>query len=184
MMGLPPAGLLAIEEMPRIPALDIPKTFYVVTCEPGVLAGMSYPSKTTPWMELYRIGIRHVVCLTQKPPDYHTEPLIMAGHFPLQDLFGGVVPDNEKTERNRVLEATGKVFSLITLGKGVVVHCEGGTGRTGTVIGCVLKRLGYNAFEILAYLDALNKKRGSHDGWPESQWQADLLYQYPEMPKN
>jgi len=104
--------------------------------------------------------------------------LMMAGHFPLQDLYGGARPDNVEIERTQVMKAVYRVLSLITGRIGVAVHCDGGTGRTGTVIGCVLKGLGYNVSDILCYLDSLNRERGARGGWPESQWQADMIQQY------
>ncbi|WP_394298404.1 phosphatase domain-containing protein [Methanosarcina mazei] len=42
----------------------------------------------------------------------------------------------------------------------MVVHCMGGIGRTGTVLGCVLRDLGFSAGEVLDYLDEINMHRG------------------------
>jgi len=183
-LGLQPGRLLAIEEMPLIQNLAIPEEFYLVTCIPAPLAGMRKPSKTTPWKELYRIGLRQIVCLSMDPPEYSPDPLIIAGHYPLQDLYGGISPDHEEMEINQVMQAVHKVLSILTHPIGVVVHCDGGTGRTGTLIGCVLKGLGYNASDILSYLDSLNRRRGARKGWPESQWQADMLQNHIIKPEN
>lgn len=51
-------------------------------------------------------------------------------------------------------------------GEDEVVHCVGGTGRTGAVIGCVLEDLGFSADEIINYLNNLNKER-HFSKWPE-----------------
>ncbi len=48
-----------------------------------------------------------------------------------------------------------------------MVHCHGGTGRTGTVLGCVLRELGVQAAEVIDFLDRVHKARGK-PGWPES----------------
>lgn len=173
-----PGKLLAIENMPLIQYLEVPEDFYLVTPEPALLAGMRRPTPTTPWNELFRIGFRQIVCLTENPPEYLAEPLMIAGHFPLQDLYNGATPYNAESENNQVMKAVHRVLSLITRRIGVAVHCDGGTGRTGTVIGCVLKGLGYNVPDILCYLDSLNRERGARGGWPESQWQADMLQKY------
>lgn len=72
-------------------------------------------------------------------------------------------------------------------GEGIVVHCMGGTGRTGTVIGCVLRDLGYSADEIISYLNELNKERHfskkpkeerPRKVWPESAWQGEIIKRY------
>lgn len=183
-MGVSQGKLLALEEMPHIQELDIPEEFYLVTRDPAPLAGMHRPSISTPWNELHRIGLRQIVCLTKTLPDYKTDLLTIAGHFPLQDLFNGTTPDDGVMEKNLVMKATHQILSLVICRVGVVVHCDGGTGRTGTVIGCVLIGLGYNASDTLSYLDSLNRKRGACKGWPESQWQADMLQKYLEMSKN
>ena len=183
-MVVHPGKLLAIEEMPQIQALDIPEAFYLVTREPTLLAGMRRPSTATPWKELHRIGLRRIVSLTMNPPDYMACPLLIAGHFPMQDLYGGASPDDVEMENNQLMKAANRVFSLVNHRIGVVVHCDGGTGRTGTVIGCVMKGLGYNVPDILTYLDSLNRERGARAGWPESQWQADMLQNYSEIRAN
>jgi protein-tyrosine phosphatase len=59
-------------------------------------------------------------------------------------------------------------------GDGVVVHCAGGTGRTGTVIGCVLRLLGVAAVQVISYLDHLHQARG-RSGWPEAEWQSQVV---------
>jgi hypothetical protein len=167
--------LLGIENMPWIEGLDVPDVFYLVTREPAPLAGMQRPIPETPWKSLHRIGLQQVVCLTEAPPVYQSDPLTIAGHFPLQDLYNGITPVNPGAEADRIQKAAGLIASLLIRQIGVLVHCAGGTGRTGTVIGCVLRSLGYNASDIISYLDQINRKRGSRNGWPESQWQAEMI---------
>jgi hypothetical protein len=168
--------------MPQIRDLDIPDAFYLVIREPAPLAGMRRPSSTTPWKDLYHIGLRQVVCLTEDPPNYLAEPLIITGHFPLKDLYDGITPAEPESERERVRQAASLILSLINRHIEVAVHCAGGTGRTGTVIGCVLRGLGYNTSEVLSYLYQLNRKRGARNGWPESQWQTDMIRIFTEFP--
>jgi len=175
------ADLLSVESMPQIPGLATPESFYLVTRLPAPLAGMSQPALTTPWEALFRLGLQRVVCLTKESPNYTANPLIATGHFPLQDLYGGIAPDNPKIEQGLILQACEMITSFINDGVGVVVHCVGGTGRTGTVIGCALRGLGYNSVEILSYLDRLNRRRGARRGWPESKWQAELIKKYPDI---
>jgi protein-tyrosine phosphatase len=153
--------LLKVTSMPRIHGLDTPEAFYLVMRGPVPLAGMSRPKSSTPWSEIYQLGLRKLICLTENQPDYSPEPLSIAGHFPLEDLYHGGMPADPQHEMELVSRAAGLAISLIKQKVGVVVHCEGGTGRTGTVIGCVLKGLGYNSSTILLYLDQLNHLRGA-----------------------
>jgi len=50
----------------------------------------------------------------------------------------------------------------------------GGRGRTGTVIGVVLVRLGHDPDAVIDYLHQLAVGRGRR-GWPESAWQAEVV---------
>lgn len=76
--------------------------------------------------------------------------------------------------RAKIDRAVHATLALLRAGEGVVVHCLGGTGRTGTVLGCVLVQLGHDADEVVRYLDGLHRSR-SRAGWPEAAWQADVV---------
>src|SRR5579884_149964 len=80
-------------------------------------------------------------------------------------------PSAERAKIQRAVRAT---VSAWRTGHGVVVHCHGGTGRTGTVLGCVLRELGVQAAEVIDFLDRVHKVRGK-PGWPESSWQRELV---------
>ncbi len=60
---------------------------------------------------------------------------------------------------------------------GVIVHCLGGTGRTGTVLGCVLRELEFSADEVVSHLKEVNEARKRT--WPESIWQEEMVRSYP-----
>jgi protein-tyrosine phosphatase len=66
------------------------------------------------------------------------------------------------------------VVAHLNAGIGVAVHCMGGRGRTGTVIGVALVQLGHDPEAVIDYLHELAVGRGRR-GWPESQWQADTV---------
>ena len=166
--------LVRPEDMPAIPGLAVPADFYWVLQRPAPLAGMPYPSARTPWHDLAAAGFRHVMCLEGHGPAYDPAPLIVRRRARLQDLRGGSWPRDPEQEERLIREAAQTVVSGLQAGEGVVVHCAGGTGRTGTVIGCVLRVLGVAAAPVITYLDHLHQARG-RPGWPESAWQAQVV---------
>lgn len=165
--------MLEVDEMPTIDGLAVPEDFYTVLTTPGRLAGMVRPSSETPWDRLAASGYRYVVCLTDGTPLYDPRPIEVLHSVGLEDLYGGLTPPDPDREAERATEAADRVVGAIRSGDGVIVHCAGGTGRTGTVIGIVLRRLGHPTDDVRAYLDRLHRRRGT--GWPESLWAGALL---------
>lgn len=163
--------------MPRLPGLGVPEDLYWILQEPAPLAGMRMPRSNTPWEALHEAGFKHVANLTSAVPWYDPSPLKVAFAQEMQDLYGGLQPTHPKREERLVHEALKVLLPLLQAGEGVVVHCYGGRGRTGTVLGCALRSLGYPSEEILAGLDRVHKLRGKA-GWPESKWQAELVRRY------
>jgi protein-tyrosine phosphatase len=161
-------------DMPTIQGLAVPYDFYWVLQHPAPLAGMPYPSSRTPWPELAAAGFHHVICLEGHGPAYDPSPLSVSQRTSLQDLYGGGVPRDPAREEKLIHEAAHAVVNKLRAGEGVVVHCAGGTGRTGTVIGCVLRFLGVAAVQVITYLDHLHQSRG-RSGWPESTWQSQVV---------
>jgi protein-tyrosine phosphatase len=173
--------LLEIEEMPPVAGLPVPERFYTVTREPAPLAGMSLPNQDTPWQELHKAGFRHVVCLMTGRPYYQPSPLNPLHAAALQDLVGGRSPDDPVREIELIRESVELAVERLQKKEGVVVHCVGGTGRTGTVLGCILRRLGYAGPDIVGYLDRLNREGRSRHGWPEAKWQAAQVLDFPAV---
>jgi hypothetical protein len=161
-------------DMPAIAGLAVPADFYWVLRQPAPLAGMPYPSPRTPWHDLAAVGFRHVICLEGRGPAYDPSPLTVSRRTSLQDLYGGGVPRDPEGEEELVREAAYAAVRKLQAGEGVVVHCAGGTGRTGTVVGCVLRVLGVPAEQVITYLDHLHRTRG-RSGWPESEWQSQVV---------
>src|SRR6266849_5336853 len=171
--------LLEPREMPSIADVRIPREFYWVVDQPASLAGMPSPRPHMPWPALYQAGFHHVICLTTTQPGYRPDPLHIAFAAELEDLVSGGPPKDPAQQERLVREAVQIALTNLNAGDGVVIHCAGGRGRTGTVIGCTLRALGYSAEEIIQYLDRLHKARGKA-GWPESQWQSALVRRFQE----
>src|SRR5438034_6353275 len=135
-------GLIPPDQMPELPAgISVPRTLYWLFGCPAPLAGMN--PQGVPWADLYELGVRYVVCLTDDRPDYHPEPPKVLHAVELKGLVRGGEPKNPSKERERIRSAVDAIVPALQAGEGVVVHCAGGRGRTGTVIGCTLRRLGF-----------------------------------------
>lgn len=153
-------------------ALCIPDELYWVARHPVAVAGMKAPGRAD-WSLLAEEGIGHVVCLTDDVARYDPAPCTVTA-IKLQDLVSGAPPSEPERERARVFEAAAAVVSHIERGVGVAVHCAGGRGRTGTVLGVALVRMGHEPEAVIAYLEATARAR-SKSGWPESSWQAEVV---------
>jgi protein-tyrosine phosphatase len=138
---------------------------------------MAYPSRVD-WNALFDEGLRHVVCLTHDEAPYDPTPLTVTA-IALQDLYTGVVPDDPAAELERIERAATIVVDSLAAGDGVAVHCRGGRGRAGTVLGSALVMLGQDADAAVAYLDRIHTIRGK-GGWPESAWQAEAVHRIGE----
>ena len=154
-----------------------PQGLYIVAKTPAPLAGMAYPKKMD-WGALSEQGIRWVVNLTESNPGYDPSPLSILLAVSMQDQSGGFQPVDGDRERESLDEVIRTVTSRLRAGEGVAVHCQGGTGRTGTVLACVLRRLGLPIEAVIDQMHAINKARLKYpgwSGWPESDWQRRAL---------
>jgi protein-tyrosine phosphatase len=141
-------------------------SLFVVTETPALLAGMAYPEPDMNWQALHDRGFGLVVRL--HPGNYDAAPLEVRD-VTVTDLYGGSSPDDPHAEAERVWEAARIAAAAVERGTGVVVHCVGGTGRTGTVVACALQLLGRSADEAIAVVQT------HRPSWPESPWQEQLV---------
>jgi protein-tyrosine phosphatase len=169
-----------LQKAPGVQALSgirMPHRLYFILKDPAPLAGMEYPDMGLPWGSLFAAGLSNVVCLCGDHVSYNPAPLRLLLAVEMEDLHHGGPPGDPAGNERIVRDTVDMVLSRLDRGEGVVVHCVGGTGRTGTVLGCVLRSMGYPAEDIIAHLNELNLSRGKR-GWPESPWQAEMIRRF------
>jgi hypothetical protein len=108
-----------------------------------------------------------------EPYESLVEQLAGAGamriHFPVPDM--SIPGSNEQTRA--ILDTIDRVRAD---GGTVYVHCWGGVGRTGTIVGCWLVRHGMSGEEALARVSELWETRPD-SGWSRSP-QTDDQHSY------
>lgn len=79
-----------------------------------------------------------------------------------------------------MIEILDKIDEQISTGKKVYVHCWGGVGRTGTVIGSYLVRHGYSTPEkVIATIDYLKRTTNiAHRDSPETEEQRQFILKW------
>jgi hypothetical protein len=135
--------------------------------EPGRLLAGPYPDRTADVEALLDAGVDLFVDLTcddEGWPDYWSG--LPAGSHRRFSFRDAAAPPREAMER--VLDF---VAESLREGRTIYVHCRGGRGRTGSVVGCYLVADGVEAAEALA---ALPKWCG-HPRSPETDDQLELV---------
>ncbi len=121
--------------------------------------------------ELVRMGITRSLCLMEadelKYYSSYTEEFLQRIpeakwlHYPIVDMS---IPN-----KAFMAEILNKLDELIAANEKIYVHCLGGHGRTGTVIGCWLKRHGVKQGDIYMNL---------------AKWRADTLFGKVSSPQS
>lgn len=128
------------------------------------VAGSGLPSRKTHIKFLKERGITAIVSLTENP----LPERLLAGediayiHYPLKDHQP---PSPEDVVR--IVEA---LENLVKSDKKVLVHCQAGYGRTGTVLAAYFMKK-----ERLSWRDALAKIRGTRPGSVEKGQERTLM---------
>jgi hypothetical protein len=143
----------------------VPRSYWV---RPGALLAGEYPWR----LERFRgSGVTTFIDLTVEGEEPSYADLIDGwathGRFPVRDYS---VPSVD--EMSAILDAMDAALERDV----VYVHCLGGSGRTGTVIGCWLVRHGMGCEEALATIAALRRETAYGDKRsPESDEQCDFV---------
>ena len=125
---------------------------------------------------LIAAGVTAFVDLTEDgellPYAHLLPPMVEHRRMPIRDVNVPTVP-----EMVRILD---RLDEQLAAGHVVYVHCWGGVGRTGTVIGCFLARHGLSGVEALEEVRRL--RRPSRKAWrdaPETREQRAMVRDWP-----
>jgi protein-tyrosine phosphatase len=152
----------------------LPGTYWV---EPGRLLAGPYPGSPDPAQMNQRLnrlvaaGITLFIDLTH---DYEREAYasLLPDGVQHQRLS---VEDFSVPSREHMLTILDTLDAALAEGKNVYVHCWGGIGRTGTVIGCYWVRHGMTG---AAALQAVEQRRHTHS--PETDEQRLMIEHWRE----
>jgi hypothetical protein len=173
----PPPTLLPPGARPGfIGPIAVPGDLWWVCLEPTPLAGMAYPRRGA-FQALATVGIDHIVDLTRDTPRYDPAPL-HSYSTKLSDLIARRRPPDADGDEARIRAAADLVAAWWQAGEGVAVHCHGGRGRTGSVLGVALVQLGHDPEVVVEWLHRGQRARGRR-GWPEQRWQAEVVLATP-----
>jgi hypothetical protein len=142
--------------------------------EPAPLAGGGYPDRTL-WAALKDAGIDYALQLHGR--GYDCAPVELLDRILLEDLVRGEPPANPIEEWEKLRRAVVTVSARVKDGQGVFVHCLGGIGRTGTVLGCVLRELGVGPAEALTEIERRRSRL-------EAAWQRQVVKVWPHRPQD
>ena len=98
------------------------------------------------------------------------------------------IVDNDVPTPRRMAEILGCIAAAEEAGHTVYVHCWGGVGRTGTVVGCYLVRKGLTGEEALAQVRSLfatmspsKTHKHRHTGSPQTETQREFVRRWAEV---
>jgi len=177
------------------PSLPFPRSYWVI---PGKFLAGAYPGSTNPEEAKEKIkalihsGIRRIINLMEKDEvdsngdlfSPYEEAFLEMGkafglnltcqRFPIKDLNVPSPPD-----MNRILN---DIDSSLSRDRPVFVHCWGGRGRTGVVVGCYLVRAGLSGQEALRKIKDLRQfEPTGHRPSPETTDQRGLVISWRNL---
>ena len=172
------------------PDLPFPRTYWVI---PGRFLAGFYPgdldpeNQTAKLQGLVDLGCTRVINLMQsnegdhagnrfKPYDAELAAVARAAGRDVE-VLRFEIPDLDVPEAGRLSALINQIDQWLAEGHTLYVHCWGGRGRTGTVVGCWLARHGEpDAIEKLKTLTAHD--RGSFPQIPETLAQRQWVRQW------
>lgn len=131
----------------------------------GRILAMSYPSKDD-FGTLKEMGISAVVSLTESDTNEGVAGGLDRHHFRYPDM---TAPSDRLID-----DFIATVDEYFFNNQTVVVHCQAGLGRTGTLIACYLVHLGMEAEEAIKHV------RKRRKGSIQTREQAGAIYRYED----
>lgn len=167
----------------------LPPQFYPVV--PGRFFAGEYPGHQNDEVAMERLefladlGVRLFIDLTTgvdglKPYEPLLKQLGIRGLARVaHPVFDMDVPGSPEVMRG-ILDS---IRGAVTANRPVYLHCWGGIGRTGTVVGCWLRDQGMPAVAALAHVQRLYqmmpKSLGMHPKSPQTKAQRDYIRRWP-----
>ena len=166
------------------------RSYWVV---PGRLLAGLYPASDKPeeatekLQRLLAVGVRHVINLTEPVEknwngpalsDYEPELTGLAAERKVQVVCRRLtIRDLDVPTITTMKTILDDIDEAMKVGRTAYVHCWGGRGRTGTVVGCFLARhgmaVGDHALNMIRWLRRTDAK--AHTESPETPAQKDFV---------
>ena len=176
--------------MTEIVKVPFNRSYWVV---PGKLLAGCYPGSEDPIEEgkrlkgLIQAGIRHVISLMEpqeynRPddpfPPYVDHMEIIAEKMGITVTFDQIsIKDFSVPTERQMVRILNQIDMCIKYDKSVFLHCWGGKGRTGTIVGCHLARHGMaTRNEVIKKIKELRKNTEDFsDHSPETRKQINMV---------
>jgi hypothetical protein len=166
---------------------------------PGMLYAGEIPSSVMDELlhlklnELSRLGVTKIINLTEEgEKNFKGIPLRdyekhlnnrLNSNGQSMEMIRLSIPDLQIPTVEFMKEILSTIDEYLKNGETVYVHCWGGIGRTGTVVGCFLIESGIlSTKNVLPYIDFLKRNTEIHDrNSPETDDQCNFIYSWEKL---